>query len=149
MRSLKASALDVLLVVVQAALLLAFAVAPGRPFSIASLGSLPIVVGIAIALAGGVRLGRNLTPLPTPTSTAVLRSDGIYRWIRHPIYAGVMYAVFGISFATSSATRGFLALAIVLFFHIKTNYEERRLIARFPEYEAYRRRVKRFVPLLY
>jgi protein-S-isoprenylcysteine O-methyltransferase Ste14 len=35
---------------------------------------------------GGRDLGRQLTPYPRPVTDGVLRQDGIYSLVRHPMY---------------------------------------------------------------
>ena len=48
------------------------------------------VAGLVVVAAGLLNLGRSATPLPTPVSDGRLRSDGLYRLVRHPIYSGLM-----------------------------------------------------------
>ena len=52
-------------------------------------------LGLAILLIGAVNLGRSLTALPTPVPHGELRTGGLYRWMRHPIYTGVMALTLG------------------------------------------------------
>lgn len=44
--------------------------------------------GLAIALAGATALGKSLTPWPAPVSDNKLNTTGIYEFIRHPQYTG-------------------------------------------------------------
>ena len=46
--------------------------------------------GVALAIAAGFVLGRSLTATPVPLEHATLRTSGPYRWVRHPIYTGVV-----------------------------------------------------------
>ena len=112
-------------------------------------GAALAVLGGALALAGLVALGRALTPFPQPVADARLRQSGVYGWVRHPVYCGLILASFGWSLAWLSAP-GFLASAAVLaFFDRKSAFEERLLRERFPEYAAYAQRVRKLVPGLY
>ncbi len=52
-------------------------------------------VGLGILVIGAVNLGRSLTALPTPVPHGELRTGGLYRWMRHPIYTGVMALTLG------------------------------------------------------
>ena len=109
---------------------------------------------VAVALMGagvvqasrGVRdLGARLTPLPHPGDDADLVETGIYGFVRHPIYGGLI--LLGLGWALFAASPLALALALVLvpFFWLKSSIEERWLGERFPTYAAYRRRTRRFI----
>jgi protein-S-isoprenylcysteine O-methyltransferase Ste14 len=79
-----------------------------------------------------------------------LVKNGIYHWIRHPAYLGLIIAYLGIPVMFSSML-GFLVmfLTIPLLIHrIKT--EERMLIERFgAEYEEYMGHSKKLIPYIY
>jgi protein-S-isoprenylcysteine O-methyltransferase Ste14 len=105
--------------------------------------------GVLLLVAGGVALGRHLTPMPRPHTRSVLKQTGIYARVRHPIYGGVILIAFGWSFLTSpwalipSAT-------LPILFTLKARLEEEWLTERFPDYPNYARRVRhRFVPNLW
>lgn len=102
--------------------------------------------GLALFVAGVVALGSSLTPFPRPSEHSTLRDGGAYRLVRHPIYGGVLLLALGWSLALSPlASLPTALLAAVL--ELKARHEESMLAERYPEYEAYRRRVRwRFVP---
>ena len=51
----------------------------------------------------GIRdLGRSLSPMPRPLETAVLIQDGVYRKLRHPIYAALILIAIGWSLLMAS-----------------------------------------------
>lgn len=103
-----------------------------------------------LILAAGVRaLGRSLTVLPRPREDAEFVQSGVYRWVRHPIYAGVILIVGSWASYRGSLLHGVLAVVIAVFFAVKARREERWLLQRFPVYDAYRRRTKRFAPWIY
>lgn len=112
-----------------------------------------VVAGIAIGMAGWalfvagvVGLGSSLTPFPKPLERSTLRVRGAYRLVRHPIYGGSMLLAIGWSLISSPLSLFATAFLAVLF-ELKASHEESMLVVRFPEYEAYRRRVRwRFVP---
>ena len=120
-----------------------------------SVRSLTTVAGFVLALAGlamallGLRdLGANLTPLPYPRDSARLVESGIYSRVRHPIYGGIIVGAVGWGLATTSAVALALGGVLALFFLLKSRREEAWLIARFPEYPAYRQRTKALIPFL-
>lgn len=107
------------------------------------------MAGIILAAAGAVNLGRNLTPLPAPRERGKLIVSGAYRIVRHPIYGGLTFMAFGWGvWLQSWLTIGY-ALLLLAFFDIKSRYEERLLQEKFPEYDAYRARVRKLIPFVY
>ena len=66
-------------------------------------GMVMVVIGLGIIAIAALRLGPALTPTPVPTTDARLRTDGLYRWVRHPIYTGVLLAVAGVTVRSGSA----------------------------------------------
>ena len=110
-------------------------------------------VGIAIAIGGAILLigglagiRHSMTPFPRPLEGAPLQVGGAYRLVRHPIYGGLILAALGWSLVSSPLAL-VLTVALVLVLEVKSRLEESMLDERFPEYEAYRTRVRwRFVP---
>ena len=113
------------------------------------LGIVLVVVGSLAVLAGFVGLGRSLTPFPRPRERAQLATHGVYRFVRHLVYAGVLLAVFGWALAWLSVAGTAFFVLLAIFFDRKARREERWLRERFPEYAAYARRVRRFIPGIY
>jgi protein-S-isoprenylcysteine O-methyltransferase Ste14 len=104
------------------------------------------IAGLALFVAGVIALGSSLTPFPKPSEGSTLREGGAYRLVRHPIYGGLLLVALGWSFVWSPLALVATALLAVVF-ELKSRYEELMLTERYPEYEAYRRRVRwRFVP---
>jgi protein-S-isoprenylcysteine O-methyltransferase Ste14 len=112
-------------------------------------GAALLFVGILIAATGAVNLGRNLTPLPTPKENSALIITGAYRLVRHPIYSGILFMAFGWGMWLNSWLTVGYALLLFAFFDIKSRYEEKLLLEKFPDYAAYRKRVKKLIPYLY
>lgn len=107
------------------------------------------VLGGALLVAGAVRLGPNLTPFPKPLAGAKLVETGAYGLARHPIYGGGVLAVVGWALL-HGGWLGLLAAALLaVFYDAKASREEQWLRARFPEYAAYRQRVRKLIPFLY
>lgn len=112
-------------------------------------GVVSMVAGLAVAAKGVLDLGSNLSPFPRPPRDAVLVERGVYRRIRHPIYAGLVLLALGWSFARASAVGLAVTVALALFLDLKARREEILLAAAFPGYAAYRTRTRRFLPGLY
>jgi protein-S-isoprenylcysteine O-methyltransferase Ste14 len=105
-----------------------------------------LLVGLILAGWGVRALGPSLTPGTEPLAEATLVTAGPYGYVRHPIYAGIVAMLAGYTLAWSNWT---LALIVgwmaLLYFRGKARREERWLVQRFAEYEAYMRRVPRRV----
>jgi len=102
--------------------------------------------GAVLVVAGVVNLGRAATPLPTPVADGALSSHGLYRWVRHPIYTGVIALAIGSAIPSGSVLIVAATVALIVWLQIKARWEERRLLQRYPDYEAYAARTPRFIP---
>jgi protein-S-isoprenylcysteine O-methyltransferase Ste14 len=112
-------------------------------------GWVVIGAGALIGLAGAWGLGRHLRVHPRPADRAELTTTGVYRLVRHPIYAAVLIAsaAEAVLAARPEPLVGLLGLSVVL--HVKAGYEEGLLRERFgAAYDAYASRVPRLVPFL-
>jgi protein-S-isoprenylcysteine O-methyltransferase Ste14 len=103
--------------------------------------------GSLLALAGASRLGRDLRAHPAPAAGAVLRTDGAYARVRHPIYAGLLLGASGVALLRGRPEPLFAVAVLTGLLNVKAAFEERLLHAQFGgAYEAYAARVPRFVP---
>lgn len=107
------------------------------------------MAGTLLSVTGAVNLGKNLTPLPDPKENATLIVSGAYRFVRHPIYSGIIFMGVGWGLWLHSLLTIGYGLALLAFFDIKSRREERLLEGRFPEYASYRKRVKKLFPFIY
>lgn len=103
-------------------------------------------LGAAYGIAGAWRLGRSRTAFPLPLEQCRLVTTGVYGWVRHPLYASLIFLGFAWSLGWGSLIAAKAALAQVFFLLAKAKREEIWLKERFPAYVAYARRVKRFIP---
>lgn len=113
------------------------------------LGGVLILIGGLLAVAGTLRLGRNLSVLPHPVDDAELVRSGAYGLVRHPIYSGLILGSLGWALVWGSWVALGLALALALLLDAKSRREERALAARFADYAAYQRQVKKLIPFVY
>lgn len=120
---------------------------PARTFALVA-GIVVLICGVGQLLAGGAGLGRQLTPFPRPLETGELRQDGVYGYVRHPIYGGVLLVLLAWALISSPLALLPFALAAV-FFDAKRRREEMWLLARYPGYAAYREHVRHsFIPFV-
>jgi protein-S-isoprenylcysteine O-methyltransferase Ste14 len=83
---------------------------------------------------------------PEPNQNVGLVDTGIYRFIRHPLYSGVILAAFGVALAHGHMVPVIIAAVIAVFFTYKSRFEESLLKQTYPEYAAYMTRTGRFLP---
>jgi protein-S-isoprenylcysteine O-methyltransferase Ste14 len=121
------------------------------PSSIAQLaaGTILILLGAAAGITGVRALGQNRTPHPEPRADGRLVLEGVYAIVRHPLYASLILLAGGWALIWRSWIGAILAAALTLLLDRKARREEQYLRERFPEYPAYARRVRRFLPGFY
>ena len=104
------------------------------------------LVGLAIMGIGSLGLGTALTAHPEPNGRSELKTGGLYAYVRHPIYLGVLVTMLGVTIRTRSfvALGGYIALSALL--HFKANWEEQRLRNHFSDYDEYAKNVGRLIP---
>jgi protein-S-isoprenylcysteine O-methyltransferase Ste14 len=112
-------------------------------------GLILLAGGLFLAIRGAVNLRDALTPLPRPRPAATLVTIGPYRFIRHPIYVGVVVAAVGWGLLTAAPLALLGGAALLVVFDLKSRVEEAWLVAHDPEYATYRERTRRFVPGIY
>ena len=146
-----------LYVLVQAILLIALFFGPkdllGLPTKVNQtlwwIGQILFYLGIAIAIWAAILLGPNLTPLPKPKQNGELIRTGLYRFVRHPIYFGVILVSFGWAGIEQTIYTLVLAFIVLIFFDLKSRQEERWLTQKFSEYAEYKMTTKKLIPFVY
>jgi len=108
-----------------------------------------LLIAGGCGLAGASSLGQNLTPFPKPSASTRLVTTGIYSLMRHPLYTAVFCGSVGWALVWRSWPALLAGLALALLFDGKARREEHWLRQQFPEYSAYERKVRRFVPWVY
>lgn len=85
---------------------------------------------------------------PEPNASNQLVRTGIYAYIRHPIYAGVILTALGAALAHGHIITLLLAVIVGAFFTYKSTFEEKLLSQAYPQYADYRQQAGRFLPRL-
>jgi protein-S-isoprenylcysteine O-methyltransferase Ste14 len=112
-------------------------------------GAVLALGGVSLLLAGIIRLGPALTPLPFPKDQAPLVQTGPFALVRHPMYSGGLAHAVGIALLTVGWLTWVYTAALFLLLDVKSRREERWLADRFSEYGSYQRRVRKLVPFVY
>jgi len=105
------------------------------------------LAGAAALVIGLVNLGRSLTPLPTPIEHGELRTGGLYRLVRHPIYTGLMALTVGSALPSGNPITVSATFALIVLLMAKARWEEHHLRSRYPGYDDYAAGTPRFLPL--
>jgi protein-S-isoprenylcysteine O-methyltransferase Ste14 len=109
-------------------------------------GSLLKTLGLVWMALAAVSLGRSISPLPLPLERGGLRTGGLYRLSRHPIYTGLLGFAFGTAVRSGSIGKGLMAVALALLLAFKARFEEDHLRVAYPAYRSYEARTPRFIP---
>ena len=106
-------------------------------------------VGLGTAVLGRVQLGKNWIDLEDYQVLAKqsVTTNGIYRYIRHPIYTGDILLLIGLQVALNS----WLVLGVLVIIPIVVKQvllEEAILSKAFPHYRDYLLNTRRFIPFV-
>jgi len=144
--------LSYLLVAAQLALI-ALLIATTQPLAtpIANALVFTLVVLATFVGIGALAANRpgNFNVRPDLKVNARLVTDGIYRWVRHPMYLAVLLAMAAAIAADPRAWRILAWIGLVVVLLAKARREEALLQVRFPEYATYMQRTRRLLPLIY
>jgi protein-S-isoprenylcysteine O-methyltransferase Ste14 len=115
-------------------------------------------IGVVLTLVGGClrlapvfALGRRFSGLVAIQPNHKLKTDGLYRVIRHPSYLGLLIGALGWMLVFRCVEPGLILTAVLLIVLIaRMNSEERLLQDQFGvEYAEYKKRTWRLIPELY
>ena len=116
------------------------------------------ILGYMVGMIGAVLLGsgiaelrraKALTAVPHPLPDATLVEHGPYRFVRHPIYGGLILGAFGLAVITPWAGTFAAVALLAVVLDLKRRREEIWLASQYPGYAAYRARTRALIPFLY
>lgn len=114
-----------------------------------TLGTILIAIGAVLVFLGVRGLQASVSPYPKPNDDAYLVTDGVYAYVRHPIYLGLMLTSFGWAVAMDSLLALIMAVIFTVFLDLKSRREEAWLREQYPDYIVYAAHTRRFVPYVY
>ena len=107
------------------------------------------LVGLALVIYARMTFGRQRFNISATPAEGPLVRNGPYRFIRHPMYAGVslflLVSVIG-HLSLFTAAIGILVLIIIPW---RIHLEETQLKLTYPEYAGYASGTKRLIPFVY
>jgi protein-S-isoprenylcysteine O-methyltransferase Ste14 len=112
-------------------------------------GVVLFVAGVALYRLGGNALGDALSPFTSPRPGAHLVTNGIYRFLRHPMYLGQALIAVGAPLVVGARWALIPAALDVVVLLARGMREERVLARAYAGYSPYAARTKRVVPYIY
>lgn len=117
------------------------------------LGSTAVSVVVQIGAVGlmiwaRVTFGKRSFHLSGDPTEGKLVTSGPYRYLRHPIYAAVLYFLWAGVLTHLSLESVLIGLGGIAGVGMRVYVEERLLRERYPEYKEYADHTKRFIPFL-
>ena len=122
---------------------------PHNSLPLEIIGVVLFVAGLSLALWARLYLGKNWGMPMSEKDKPELVTSGPYRFVRHPIYTGVMFAALGTGL-TVSLVWLLLFVFCAVYFTFSAFQEEKYLIRQFGKsYIEYRRRSKMLIPFVF
>jgi protein-S-isoprenylcysteine O-methyltransferase Ste14 len=106
-------------------------------------------LGIAFAIWARVHLGRDWSGIPSMKEGHELVTSGPYRFVRHPIYTGILLAIFGSALVGGVFWIIVFIVSCVTFLY-RIPVEEGFMMQLFPNtYPDYKKRTKALIPFVW
>lgn len=113
--------------------------------------------GLVVAVAGGLvglaairqhQVVNQQPPKvsPVPNESVGLVESGLYQYVRHPIYSGVLLAALGAAIINGHLAMFVLFVLLYGWLTMKSMFEEHLLSQTYPTYPDYMTRTGRFIP---
>ncbi len=117
---------------------------------VASAGLVLLFLGLGIYIAGRATLGKLYSEKVKIRPGHQLVTRGLYRYVRHPMYLGVILFVLSAPMILTSLYGFIIMLLLVPMLVRRIGIEEKALVSEFgEEYLEYARRTKKLIPYLY
>jgi protein-S-isoprenylcysteine O-methyltransferase Ste14 len=117
-------------------------------FFFTAISILSLLAGFVILGLSALALGKSLTAHPIPGKNAVLVTDGLYKYVKHPIYTAVILIGIGLTIAGGFFPHVLFLIALTLLLNYKASFEEALLTKSYAGYADYSKKTGRFVPRL-
>jgi protein-S-isoprenylcysteine O-methyltransferase Ste14 len=120
----------------------------GNPYGTVQLVSwILLAISAFLPLHGVVMLLKQGRPKGTFENTSKLVTGGLYRYIRHPMYASLLYLSWGAFLKEVSILSVILVSLVTVLVYVLAKVEERELMEKFGRvYASYMRKTRIFIP---
>ncbi len=113
-----------------------------------TLGLVFLIPGVFILALSSLGLGSALTASPIPKENSTLVKSGMYGYVRHPIYTGLLILGLAPTLHGGVFPQFLVWLGLLLLLNYKARFEEKLLLRKYPEYVEYVSKTGRFIPRL-
>lgn len=109
-----------------------------------------LIAGLIVAILARRTIARNWSGQVALKKDHELITTGLYQYVRHPIYTGMLLMIFGTALSLGTLGAG-IGFPIILFgFLLKLHQEEILMAEHFgEEYVSYKQRTKALIPFLW
>ncbi len=108
------------------------------------------ILGVVVGIDAVWEMKKSkLRVTPDVASGATLVTSGIYQYIRHPMYTGLLLCCLSLIIANTTQFRILIFGILVIDLLYKLTYEEQLLQKHFPTYKEYMKHTKRLIPFVY
>lgn len=114
--------------------------------SAAIAGNILCAVGVLIMILAFASLRDATRIAPEPRAGKQLVETGVYKYLRHPIYSGILLCAAGLFLKKPTAWVAGAGAVLIVFLFFKVRFEEKRLLAVYPGYAGYRSRTWGLLP---
>jgi len=113
------------------------------------LGAAVVLLGLLVTVWARLTLGRNWSGAVAFKQDHELIERGPYRFVRHPIYTGILLMALGTAVLQARISSFVFCAVLLIGFWFKLRAEEELLTRHFPEeYPRYRQRVRGLIPFV-
>ncbi|HZZ95145.1 MAG TPA: isoprenylcysteine carboxylmethyltransferase family protein [Usitatibacter sp.] len=121
-------------------------VAWSLPPGVGWIGLALCAVALAIVFAALAAMGRVMQVSPEPKAGGHLVERGIYAYLRHPMYTGILLVVIGLFLRKPAIAVAIAGAALYVLLFLKARFEEQLLLQRYAGYAEYRKRTWGLIP---
>lgn len=108
------------------------------------------IAGLLLALWSFYNMGsKNFSPFPQPRKNGKIVQAGPYKYIRHPMYTGLVLVATALFLSNLNFINFLLFALFAYILDQKATLEEKLLLKMHKEYETYQKTTKRFLPYIY
>ncbi|MDD5031661.1 MAG: isoprenylcysteine carboxylmethyltransferase family protein [Patescibacteria group bacterium] len=117
---------------------------------IITFGLLILILGCVVNIKGRMKLGKNWSNQIKIYDDHYFVSNGVYSFVRHPLYASIIWMFFGASLIYFNPLAfGVNALIFIPFMYYRAKQEENLLTKEFENYKNYQIKVGMFFPKIF
>ena len=107
------------------------------------------ILSVVLMIWARIVFGIKSFHAPANTYKKELVTNGPYKWLRHPIYAAVIYFFIASIIAYPNIKTTIAVLLIIVSTIVRMLLEEKSLSENFKDYDAYYKQTKRFIPFVF